>query len=167
MNEKIRSRITKRGHKNESSWPSDFGTLDKTPMYVCRKTGRVKKGYPKPPKIDQKAPTIIFDEMPAQYHEAAKRRIDRRSEWRLADKQHGTITMGPNENWTPRDPTIDDKIERREDIREARKRAVADVLANRAPLTEDQKALCRKADERISQQLGYDVRKIWKPKKRK
>jgi len=167
LSAKIRTKPYVGGSEHESEWPSEYGTLDKTPAYVCRKTGKVKKGRPPARKVNAVAPTIIFDAMPPQYHEAAKRVIDTRSEWKFTDKLHGTITMSPTENATPPDYTDHEKKSRREDIKVARQRAVADVLANRAPLTDDQKTLCRKSDERISQQLGYDVSKIWKKKKRK
>lgn len=114
-------------------------------------------------------PTIISDEMDPQYHEHARKIIESKSEWRKADRDHGSMTLSP-QDWVdpgmqPPDTTVVDKQERRADIRQARKAAVELFKAGNTPFTEDQKQLFRQEDERISQQLGYDVGKIWKPKR--
>jgi len=90
----IRSKIHNRGHEKESSWPSDFGTGDTTPMYIDPDTKEVKRGYPPPREVFGIAPTVMFDSMPKTYHEGVGREIESRSEWELADKQTGLLTFG-------------------------------------------------------------------------
>ena len=90
----IRSKVHQGGHKHESSWPSQFGTLDTTPCYVDPETKEVKEGYP--PKRFEKhgqAPYAIMDSMPKTYHEGVGREIESRTEWEMADKQCNTITF--------------------------------------------------------------------------
>jgi hypothetical protein len=141
--------------------------MTRATYYWCKKRRKLIEGYPpNPNNYFGDAPCVIFDSMPPEYHEAGRMTVDSRKTWKLLDKMHGTITFSPHENYTPPDETLAEKRKRRDDIREARRKAVAQVKAGTHPLTDDQKQLCRQADERISHQLGYDVSKIWKPTKK-
>lgn len=112
---KIRSRVHNYGHEKESSWPPRFGTLDKTPMYIDRDTGELKPGYPPPREVHDTAPYVIFDSIKPEYHQGAGRIIESKSEWNLADKEHGTITFGNKEEATPKvDKANKIKAERKE-----------------------------------------------------
>jgi len=136
-------------------------------FYWCQKKKKMVAGFP-PPNYDRygDAPIVIFDSMPETYHEAAKMKIDSRAQWREADKACGTMTVGSVAE-LDNVPPSDNKSARRYDIMQARKRAVADMKAGRTPFSDDQKQLFKKQDEIISQQLGYNVEEIWKPKKKK
>ena len=138
--------------------------------YIDEKTKKLVEGYPpKKYRTYGTGPIFISDSMPAQYHEGAKMVIESRSAWRHADKMTGSLTLSRNEfnapGMQPPDHTAEEKRQRREDIRQARMRAVAAVKNGTAPLTDDQKQICKNNDEIISHQLGYDVNKLWKPKK--
>lgn len=66
-----------------------------TLYYFDKTLNKMIEGYPPNPNPKfGTAPCVIFDSMPAQYHEAAGRVIESRSEWELADKQYNTITFG-------------------------------------------------------------------------
>lgn len=63
--------------------------------YFDKTQNKLIEGYPPNPNPKfGTAPCVIFDSMPPQYHEAAGRVIESRSEWELMDKQYNTITFG-------------------------------------------------------------------------
>jgi hypothetical protein len=94
---KIRSKVHIGGHEKESSWPSRFGTLDKTPMYTDPETGEVKEGYPPRREKLGQAPIVMFDEMPTTRHPGVARDISSRKEWKKADREAGTLTFSSKE----------------------------------------------------------------------
>jgi hypothetical protein len=113
----IKSKIHNYGNEKESTWPSQFGTGEKGVFHI--EDGECKEGYPEP-KFERfgTPPMVIFDSMPATYHEAAGRVIESRKEWELTDKQLGTITFSSKEAGKPK---IDEANERKKKKQELRK----------------------------------------------
>jgi hypothetical protein len=89
----IRSKIHQYGHKNESEWPSQFGTGEKGVFHHDGE--KVVEGTP-PPKYEKhgQAPIAIMDSMDRTYHEGACREVESRKEWDRLDKETGSLTFG-------------------------------------------------------------------------
>lgn len=127
---KIQSKVHNYGHENESSWPSQYGTGDKTPMYIDPVTNELKEGYPPLPAYHDKAPLVIFDSMPAQYHEGACRVIESRREWDRADKEHDCLTFGSKKDAAPIRDEARERKKKKEELRKASKTALDVYRAN-------------------------------------
>ena len=151
------NRPTQRGNEKESSWPPDFGTGDKTPFHIDRETGTVKKGYPKRTPKFGKAPAVFADSLNEPfYHHGACKMVDTRSGLRAADRDSGCVTTDRHE---PADesPIRRRKEEVRKDLHEAFRKSVAQLENGTAPLTEEQRALCRRQNEIVAAaRPGFD-----------
>ncbi len=93
----IKSKSFNYGNEKESSWPSQFGTLDKTPQYWCKETKQMVDGYPPVRETFGVAPTVLFDSMNEEYHHGVCRKISSRKEWNQADQQSQSLTLSPAE----------------------------------------------------------------------
>lgn len=93
----IKSKSFNYGNEKESSWPSQFGTLDKTPQYWCKETKQMVDGYPPVRETFGVAPTVLFDSMNEEYHHGVCRKISSRKEWEKADRESGSLTLSPRE----------------------------------------------------------------------
>lgn len=91
----IKSKIHNYGHEKESSWPPRFPREDNKGghWYIDPDKG-LTEGYPPPDPNRGKAPLVIFDSMPAEYHQGAGRIVESRKEWDRLDKEHNTLTFG-------------------------------------------------------------------------
>lgn len=76
------------------------------------------------------APTVIFDEMPETYHEAAQVKVSSRSEWERLDKQHNTLTFGSMESARPKIDEANLKKAQKAELRKASKTALDKYRAN-------------------------------------
>ena len=102
----IRTKIYNSGDENESTWPSQFGTLDRTPFHIDREGKELKKGYPERNVKQGVAPTIILDETTPYYHPATCSWTSSKKQIREFDKATGTITtdkkQAPDKSFTLR-----------------------------------------------------------------
>lgn len=155
MTEKIISRTIKQGNEKESSWPSQFGEGRRGVFHV--KKGEVKEGYPEPEteKLG-KAPMYISDTCKPFYHQGAMRWTDSKSKIKMYDQACGTITTDKYIAGNP-DRKKQLHAQRRKDIRESIQKAVGQIDAGNSPLNEEQRALCARTNEIISNATGIDA----------
>lgn len=149
MSESIKSRPIKRGNPCEATWLSDEPSGDRGIFHIDRETGELKPGYPPNPNPQYGiAPCVIFDSMPAEYHEAAGRTIESRKEWELADKQHGTVTFSSREE--PHKYTEKGKLEAEVALKKDRRKASLEAIqAYKENPTEVKQKLEKTAEEQI------------------
>jgi hypothetical protein len=126
----IKSRTFNYGNEKEAEWPSQFGTLDKTPMYFDKEKGCMVEGYPPPRQINDTAPMVLFDSMDEQYHHGVCRPIASRKEWQLADKESGSATLSPTD-WK-RNSERREALKRKQEFELAKDRRKASIEAVRA-----------------------------------
>lgn len=146
----IRSKVHNYGHEHESSWPPRFGTGDTTPCYIDPVTKELKPGYPPPPEKLGEAPQVIFDSMPAQYHEGAGRVIESRREWNLADKQTGKLTFSTVEE--PRRHVAKGVAQERKELAADRRNASLTALKAYKENPKEVSAKVAKRDEKQREQ---------------
>ncbi len=127
----IKSKIHNYGDEKESQWPSQFGTGAKGVYHVDPETGELKEGYPECKNLNfGTAPTIIFDSMPATYHEKACRVVESRKEWETLDREYGCLTFGSKKDATPKIDEAFEKRKRKAELRQASKTALDVYRAN-------------------------------------
>jgi hypothetical protein len=145
----IKSKIHTYGDEKESSWPSQFGTGQKGIFHVDAASGEVRTGYP--PSTDLKfgtAPIVMFDSMPAEYHEGACRIIESRDEWRAADRYYGNETFGSREEISR--ITAKGVAEERRRLAEDRRHAALEArTAYRENPTQVEQRLVKEAEQQI------------------
>jgi len=163
MTERIQTRVFNYGNEKESSWPPKYGTAsilgddEGGGVYHIGEDGKLVNGYP-PPKnrVFARAPYIITDTIDAHYHHGACQWTESKSGLRQMDDATGTITTGsrlqPNLA-----PIKRRAAERRKDLHESMHRAVAQLDAGTAPLTEEQRQLCERQNEIVSEALNFDA----------
>lgn len=155
---KIKTRSFQYGDEKESEWPPQFGTNKGGYVgYWDPIEQKMKEGYP-PPKIQKfgEAPYVIQDEIEPYYHPSAQCMIDSKSRLKAVDKALGTITTDKK---LPPNPSRMQamKKEREKDIREAMLKSVAQIDSGTAPLNEEQREMCKRENERVSNLLGFDA----------
>lgn len=157
MSEVIKTRIFNHGDEKESEWPSMFGTGESGHFYWDEEENKLKEGFP-PRKTNfyGYAPNIIVDSISPYYHPAAEAYVDSRSKLQKIDKTFGTITTDKKLAPDPREQ-IERNRRRREDGTRALHRAVAQIDAGTAALTEEQKAKCSLQNEIVSNALNFDA----------
>lgn len=156
MTEKIQTRIFQYGDEKESSWPPRFGTGG-SGVYHLGKDGKIKKGCPAPEVIPfGKAPYVIQDTIEPYRHPATGRWLESRSALRQEDAATGTITTDKKLAPIPHRQRQLER-ERRQDGHDALHKAVAQIDAGTAPLTEETKALCEQQNEIIASATGWDT----------
>lgn len=145
----IKSRWINRGDENEAQHISTEPNGEKGRFWWHED---VKKLLPYPPEERQfpiygKAPGFITDSMPAQYHEGAQRVIESRSEWKMADTQHNTLTLGSVKELKKdiKRGVERERKEYQEDIRKARREATQ-------AYKENPKEVRQKLDKRAEKQ---------------
>lgn len=157
MTEKIRTRTFNHGDKCESSWPSMYGTGGGGRYYWDKESQTFKEGNPPNPnpKLDQ-APYYISDAMTPYLHPYTMQVVDSKSQLAKIDEKYGLITtdkkLDPNPAWQAQQ-----ERERANDRREAMLKAVAQVDAGTAPLSEETRALCEQRNDAISKALNFDA----------
>lgn len=154
---KIQTRPFHFGDENESSWPPRFGTGGAGIYHRDKATGKVVEGPPPHTEVRYgEAPAIFTDTIEPYYHPGAEQWVDSRARLRDCDKATGCITT---DKLQPADPSWAKEQERRrrKDLTECLHKAVAQVDAGTAPLTEEQRAACTRENERISSALGIDA----------
>jgi hypothetical protein len=134
MDMTIKSRVFNYGNEHEAEWPPRFPEKSRGLVgYIDPETKEFKEGYPPNPNNQfGTPPTVIFDSMPAAYHEGACRTVESRKEWNRLDQEHGTLTFGNIEE--PRryakTRTAEEKRELKRDRRRASEEALKMVRAN-------------------------------------
>ncbi len=155
--EKIVTRPFQFGNEKESEWPPRFGTGGSGHFYWDEETRKFKEGYP-PPKYPRygQAPAVISDTMEPYFHPRAQMLIESKSQLREVDKACGTFTSDRNEKCAS-DPWTECNKVLKKDREEALAKAIAQCDAGTAPLTEEQRAMCRANDERLAAAMpGFD-----------
>lgn len=148
---RIVSKIHKYGNDRESDWPSQYGTLDKTPKYIDPVTKELKDGYPPAPEIYEQAPMLKFDTMRnPEYHESAGRKVDSWQEWKRLDKETGQLSWGSVEEKErhSRKNVEAEKKELKDDRRNASLKALQEYKEN--PQSISDKASKRKLEQEKS-----------------
>lgn len=154
---KIQTRPFIFGDEKESAWPPRFPTCRGFRGYWDSESRTFKEGTPPPrEKKYGDAPAIFTDSIEPYYHPAAGITVDSKSALRDLDKACGTITTDKK---LPPDPTEQKARaeKRRKEGTEALHKAVAQIDAGTAPLTEAQRAACTKENERLSSALNFDA----------
>lgn len=126
----IKTKSFNYGNKDEAEWPSQYGTLDKTPMYFDKEKGCMVEGYPPPREVFDVAPMVLFDSMDEQYHHGVCRKIASRKEWQQADQESGSATLSP-EDWK-RNSERREALKRKQEFELAKDRRKASIEAVRA-----------------------------------
>lgn len=154
----IKTRTFNYGNECESEWPPMFGTCQGGYYGHWDKEKKCLVEGPPPPREIKygEAPMIIMDTIPEYYHPAAETYIDSRSKLRQVDKACGTITT---DKLQPADSSYKKELERkrREDIHQSMHKAVAQIDAGTAPLSEETRALCERQNEIVSSALNFDA----------
>lgn len=133
--------------------------------YFDEEKRQMVEGYPpqKFPKYGE-APIYISDDMKPYYHPTAQVTVSSKSKLRMLDEQCGTFTTDKFQSKAA-EVKKQKTAERRRGLHEAMMRAYNDVKNNNSPLSEEVKAKCKKNDEILSSQVGYDVSKLIKRKR--
>lgn len=111
-----------------------------------------------PPRVNHygDAPMVIEDTTDAYYHPGACRWTESKSEIKQFDRACGTITsdkkLAPDPTWANQQ-----KAARRKDARDSLFRAVEQVDAGTAPMTEETRQLCERQNEILSKALNFDA----------
>ena len=123
-------------------WNPDTQAFQDTPVNKVQKFGE--------------APNIITDSMEDYRYPVTGEVIDSKSKLKRLDKLHGTISTDKK---LPPDPTWqnDQRKARDKDRKDALHKAVAQIDAGTAPLTEEVRELCAKENERVSKALNFDA----------
>lgn len=154
---KITSRSFEYGNEKESEWPPKFPSCKGGVWYRDKETGEFKEGYP-PPTNNKfgDAPYIIGDTIDQYYHPGAGVWTDSKSGLRSLDRATGCITT---DKMIPADPSWQkqQREERIKDGHNALHKAVAQIDAGTAPLTEEVRASCERNNELVSSALNMDA----------
>lgn len=164
MSDKIQTRPFQFGDENEGTWPPRYPSGEKGLFHVDRETGKVREGPP-PPRIEKfaQAPYIISDSMEPYRHPMTGQVLESKSALRETDKATGTITT--DKPFKP-DPAIakEKREKAKADKAQALRRSLGELRAGVSHLTEEKREQCRRADEALTQKLGWDVSKVLKDK---
>jgi hypothetical protein len=155
---RIISKSYKGGNEKEATWPPLFGNPKSGVYYRDSETGEIKEGYP-PPKVEKfgEAPMIIDDTLKKpHYHHGACMWTDSRKGIEVMDKATGCVTTGTG---IKNDGSATKRRikERHDDLHRSMHRAVAQIDAGTAPLTEETKKLCEIQNEITSKALNFDA----------
>ena len=156
MTEKIQTRIFQYGNEKESDWPPKFPTVKGFHGYFDREKQEFVEGSPPVRKVFDKAPVVIADTIDPYYHPKACITVDSRSKLRDIDNACGTITTDKLQPPNPsRQSELKAKIKK--DRHEALHKAVAQIDAGTAPMSEETRELCKKQNEIVANALpGLD-----------
>jgi hypothetical protein len=155
--EKIVTRTFQYGDEKESSWPPKYGSRDAGSFYWDKETQTFKRGYPPNPNPKHgTSAAIIMDTIDPYYHPASCTVVESRSRLKMIDKACGTITT---DKPIPADPSWQKEREAalKKDRHEALHKAVAQLDAGTAPLSEETREMCRIRNETVSRALGIDA----------
>lgn len=125
--------------------------------YRDKETGQFIEGFPpRPHNHFGDAPAIITDTIDPYYHPKACITVDSKSALRDLDRACGTITT---DKQLPADKSwIEQRTkERHQDMHDCLHRAVAQVDAGTAPLSEETRQLCERQNEITSKALNFDA----------
>lgn len=154
----IQSRVINRGDACESEWPPmEPERGGGGSFYWDKERQEFVEGYP-PPVVEKigQAPFVITDTIDAYYHPGAERFTDSRSKLRQLDKDSGCFTtdkMQISDGGLKKQATA----ARRKDLKESLHRAVAQIDAGTAPLSEETREMCKQNNELLSKKLNFDA----------
>lgn len=117
-------------------------------------TGKLEP-YEEPPPSSL-GPMIVTDEMPWTQHPCNGKFYNSKSAFRAVTKANGMVEIGNDKIERKRDLNKE-REERRTEIKDAVEKARNDLIFNQAPLTEEERQLCREEDKRRSD-YNYDNR---------
>jgi len=154
----IKTKSFNYGNSCEAEWPTRFGTAEGGYYGYWDEKNKCLVDGPPPPREKKygDAPYIITDTISDYYHPAALTYIDSKSRLRDVDKACGTITT---DKLQPADKGAKKELDRlrRKDIHESMHKAVAQLDAGTAPLTEEVRSLCDRQNEIVSSALNFDA----------
>lgn len=156
MTEKIVTRPFQYGNEKESDWPPKFPTVKGFKGYWDREKKKFVEGSPPRREVFDQAPAIIQDTMDPYYHPKACVMVDSKSKLRDIDNACGTITT---DKIQPANPSAQNERKRqlKKDRHEALHKAVAQIDAGTAPMSEQTRELCKKQNEIVANALpGLD-----------
>lgn len=156
MSEKIQTKVFNYGNEKESEWPPRFGTRETGRFYWDKEKQKFCEGTPPRHPVYDRAPNIITDTIDEYYHPGACTFVDSKSRLRDMDKACGTITtdkkIPPNKQ-----AKIDRERELAKDRHDALHKAVAQIDAGTAPMTEETRELCKRQNEIVASAMpGLD-----------
>lgn len=157
MTEKIQTRPFQFGNEKEATWPPRFPTCKGGFSGYWDKEKQVfVEGHPPVHQTFDSAPAIITDTIQEYYHPKAGIWVDSKSRLNDIDKALGTITT---DKIQPADPTWrkDQERIRKKDAHDALHKAVAQIDAGTALLSEETRALCDIQNGIVSNALGMDA----------
>lgn len=159
MTDKIVTRTFQYGDEKESEWPPKFGTVSIFGdehgglFHIDEETGETREGPP-PYKYNYfgRSANVHQDSMEPYFHPGINRYVDTRRGLQEADRASGMISSGTP---LPADDSLvrERAAQRKRDREQAIEKAHYQVTHGYSPLTEDQKAFCRKSDEAAKWQL--------------
>lgn len=154
---KIQSRPIDTSDPCASSWPP-LEPANEPGLYHWDVETQTFKWGPPPnphPKFAD-APSIIIDTIEPYRHPGGECWVDSKSRLRDLDKACGTITtdkpIAADPSWQKEQATA-----RRKDLHDAMHKAVAQVDAGTAPLSEEVRAQCERTNQIISSNTGMDA----------
>lgn len=153
------TRVFNYGDEKESSWPPRFGKGG-SGLYHRTEDGSFKEGPPPiRVKIFGKAPFVIQDTIEAFRHPMTGKVIESRAELLATDKACGTFTTDKKQDCSGIRRSREQHMaaERKKDIHEAMRRAVAAIDSDNAPLSEETRHKCQVQNEIVSDALGFDA----------
>ena len=159
MSQKIQTRVFNYGDEKESSWPPMFGKGG-SGLYHRGDDGKFHEGPP-PPKFPKfgEAPYVIQDTIDAYRHPATGEVIESREKLLATDRACGTFTTDKKQDCSAIRKSREKQInaERKKDIHEAMRKAVAAIDSGNAPLSEETRAKCESQNRIVSDALGFDA----------
>jgi hypothetical protein len=159
MSQKIQTRIFNYGDEKESSWPPMFGKGG-SGLYHRGEDGKFHEGPP-PPRFEKfgQAPFVIQDTIDAYRHPMTGEVIESRARLNATDRACGTFTTDKKQDCSAIRKSKDKQVatERKKDIHEAMRRAVAAIDSGNAPLSEETRHRCEVQNQVVSDALGFDA----------
>jgi hypothetical protein len=159
MSQKIQTRVFNYGNEKESSWPPMFGKGG-SGLYHRGEDGKFHEGLP-PPKFQKfgEAPFVIQDTIDAYRHPMTGEVIESRSKLLATDRACGTFTTDKKQDCSTIRKSREKQLntERKKDIHEAMRKAVAAIDSGNAPLSEETRHKCELQNQIVSDALGFDA----------
>ena len=132
------------GDPKESAWPSSEPSGDKG-LYIFR-DGRAVKAY-RAPAAEPVAPAIHCDTMPLQLHPSNGQPVDSRTQFKRIMKAHGHEERTGADRVASNIPVMKNTSE--DDYIRDVKIATEQVQAGTAPLSEYDRAVCKRINEQL------------------
>jgi|694.fasta_scaffold02764_21 hypothetical protein len=157
--QKIQTRVFQYGDPKESTWPPMFGKGG-SGLYHRGEDGKFHEGPP-PPRFEKfgEAPYVIQDTIAPYRHPSTGEVIESRARLNATDRACGTFTTDKKQDCTDIRKSRERQlaVERKKDIHEAMRKAVAAVDSGNAPLSEETRHRCEVQNRIVSDALGFDA----------